>query len=153
MRSDPCGDIRRVNVEIPTLSVSDMRRLKATDCVGTFTLFQETYHRPTFARMHVSGPKSDYSHRLLSQDRAMRGGLDDVGIGALFGLADYRYEVLGMLSHANHLEAEYGAGPHTVSVPRMRPADGSALSISPPHAVRGERGEGCVCVGGCLCVV
>ena len=86
--------------------------------------------------MHVSGPKSDYDHRLLSQDRAMRAGLDDVGIGALFGLADYRYEVLGMLSHANHLEAAYGAGPHTVSVPRMRPADGSELSISPPNAVR-----------------
>ena len=135
VQTEPCGNIRRINVEIPTLSVSDMRRLKATDCVGTFTLFQETYHRPTFAKMHVSGPKSDYEHRLLSQDRAMRAGLDDVGIGTLFGLYDYRYEALGMLSHANHLEQEYGAGPHTISVPRLRPADGSDLSIKPPHEV------------------
>jgi 2-iminoacetate synthase ThiH len=86
VRSEPCGNIRRINVEIPSLSVSDIRRLKATDHVGTFTLFQETYHRPTFKQMHVSGPKSDYDHRLLSQDRAMIGGIDDVGIGALFGL-------------------------------------------------------------------
>ncbi|KAF8064659.1 thiH [Scenedesmus sp. PABB004] len=135
VKTDPCGNIRRVNVEIPTLSVSDMRRLKATDCVGTFTLFQETYHKPTFAKMHVSGPKSDYAHRLLTQDRAFRGGIDDVGIGTLFGLADYRYEVLAMLMHSNHLEAEYGAGPHTISVPRLRPADGSELSIRPPHEV------------------
>ncbi|WIA39025.1 hypothetical protein OEZ86_005172 [Tetradesmus obliquus] len=135
VKTDPCGNIRRVNVEIPTLSVSDMRRLKATDCVGTFTLFQETYHRPTFAKMHVSGPKSDFNHRLLTQDRAFRGGIDDVGIGTLFGLYDYKYEVLAMLQHSNHLEAEYGAGPHTISVPRLRPADGSDLSIRPPYEV------------------
>jgi [FeFe] hydrogenase H-cluster radical SAM maturase HydG len=103
--------------------------------VGTFTLFQETYHRPTFAKMHISGPKSDFNHRLLTQDRAMRAGLDDVGIGTLFGLYDYRYEVLAMLQHSNHLEAEYGAGPHTISVPRLRPADGSDLSIRPPYEV------------------
>eukprot|EP00878_Enallax_costatus_P003227 GHUV01003430.1.p1 GENE.GHUV01003430.1~~GHUV01003430.1.p1 ORF type:complete len:413 (+),score=66.68 GHUV01003430.1:153-1391(+) len=138
VKTDPCGNIRRVNVEIPTLSVSDMRRLKATDCVGTFTLFQETYHRPTFAKMHISGPKSDYEHRLLTQDRAFRGGIDDVGIGTLFGLYDYRYEVLAMLQHSNHLEAEYGAGPHTISVPRLRPADGSELSIRPPYEVDDE---------------
>lgn len=135
VKTDPCGNIRRVNVEIPTLSVSDMRRLKATDCVGTFTLFQETYHRPTFKKMHISGPKSDFDHRLLTQDRAFRGGIDDVGIGTLFGLYDYRYEVLAMLQHSNHLEAEYGAGPHTISVPRLRPADGSELSIRPPYEV------------------
>lgn len=135
VKTDPCGNIRRVNVEIPTLSVSDMRRLKATDCVGTFTLFQETYHRPTFKTMHISGPKSDFDHRLLTQDRAFRGGIDDVGIGTLFGLYDYRYEVLAMLQHSNHLEAEYGAGPHTISVPRLRPADGSDLSIRPPYEV------------------
>lgn len=138
VKTEPCGSIRRINVEIPTLSVSDMRRLKATDKVGTFTLFQETYHRPTFKQMHVSGPKSDFDHRLLTQDRAMRGGIDDVGIGTLFGLYDYRYEVLAMLQHSNHLEAEYGAGPHTISVPRMRPADGSTLSIAPPYAVDDE---------------
>eukprot|EP00775_Hariotina_reticulata_P012307 gene12307-12443_t len=125
VRTEPCGNIRRINVEIPTLSVSDMKRLKALDCVGTFTLFQETYHRPTFAKMHVSGPKSDYNHRLLTQDRAFRGGIDDVGIGTLFGLHDYKYEVLAMLQHSNHLEAEYGAGPHTIS----------ELSIRPPFEV------------------
>lgn len=135
VRTEPCGNIRRINVEIPTLSVSDMRRLKATDKIGTFTLFQESYHRETFKKMHVSGPKSDYNHRLLTQDRAMRAGLDDVGIGTLFGLYDYRFEVLAMLAHSNHLEKEYGAGPHTISVPRMRPADGSELSISPPYVV------------------
>jgi hypothetical protein len=81
VRTPPCGNIRRMNVEIPSLSVSDMRRLKATDCVGTYTLFQETYHRPTFKHVHVRGPKSDYDHRLLTHDRAMRAGLDDVGEG------------------------------------------------------------------------
>ena len=103
--------------------------------IGTFTLFQETYHRPTFKQMHISGPKSDFEHRLLTQDRAMRAGIDDVGIGTLFGLYDYRYEVLAMLMHANHLEENYGAGPHTISVPRMRPAEGSELSIKPPYEV------------------
>eukprot|EP00808_Paulinella_micropora_P007776 g3521.t1 len=135
VRTEPCGGIRRMNVEIPSLSVSDIRRLKATNNVGTFNLFQETYHRPTFKKMHPSGPKSDYNHRLLSQDRAFRGGIDDVGIGALFGLADYRYEVLGMLMHGNHLEAEYGAGPHTVSVPRLRPALSCPMTEQPPNAV------------------
>eukprot|EP00457_Paulinella_chromatophora_P005285 gb/GEZN01005300.1/.p1 GENE.gb/GEZN01005300.1/~~gb/GEZN01005300.1/.p1 ORF type:complete len:530 (+),score=30.34 gb/GEZN01005300.1/:28-1617(+) len=138
VRTEPCGNIRRMNVEIPSLSVSDMKRLKATDHVGTYTLFQESYHRPTFKQMHPSGPKSDYDHRLLSQDRAFRGGIDDVGIGALFGLADYRYEVLGMLMHGNHLEAEYGAGPHTVSVPRLRAADSSPVSEHPPNAVNDD---------------
>ncbi|KXZ55408.1 hypothetical protein GPECTOR_3g6 [Gonium pectorale] len=133
--TEPCGSIRRINVEIPPLSVSDMRRLKATDKVGTFVLFQETYHRGTFKTMHPTGPKSDFDYRVLTQDRAMRAGLDDVGIGALFGLFDYRYEVCAMLMHAEHLEREYNAGPHTISVPRMRPADGSELSIAPPYPV------------------
>nr|AHH85813.1 FeFe-hydrogenase assembly protein [Tetraselmis sp. GSL018] len=137
-RSEPCGQIRRCNVEIPSLSLSDMKRLKATDVVGTYTLFQETYHRPTFKEMHLSGPKSHFDNRLLTHDRAMRAGLDDVGIGTLFGLYDYRYEVMAMLMHANHLEAEYGAGPHTISVPRMRAADGSEMSIAPPYEVDDE---------------
>eukprot|EP00873_Tetraselmis_striata_P040285 jgi/Tetstr1/460549/TSEL_005807.t1 len=134
-RSEPCGQIRRCNVEIPSLSLSDMKRLKATNVVGTYTLFQETYHRPTFAEMHISGPKSKYDNRLLTHDRAMRAGLDDVGIGTLFGLYDYKYEVMAMLMHANHLEAEYGAGPHTISVPRMRAAEGSDISVAPPYEV------------------
>eukprot|EP00182_Erythrolobus_australicus_P000295 CAMPEP_0185829464 /NCGR_PEP_ID=MMETSP1353-20130828/265_1 /TAXON_ID=1077150 /ORGANISM="Erythrolobus australicus, Strain CCMP3124" /LENGTH=553 /DNA_ID=CAMNT_0028527263 /DNA_START=214 /DNA_END=1875 /DNA_ORIENTATION=+ len=125
VRTEPCGSIRRINVEIPALSVSDFKRLKATDCVGTYTLFQETYHRKTFARVHPAGPKSDYEHRLLTMDRAQLGGIDDVGIGALFGLADYRFEVLAMLQHAQHLEDTYRAGPHTVSIPRIQPAVGA----------------------------
>lgn len=135
VKTEPCGNIRRINVEIPSLSLSDMRRLKATDKIGTYTLFQETYHRPTFKYMHISGPKSDYDNRVLTFDRAMRAGLDDVGIGVLYGLYDYKYEVLATLMHANHLEREYKAGPHTISVPRMRPADGSDVSLAPPYAV------------------
>ncbi|EFN57653.1 hypothetical protein CHLNCDRAFT_30311 [Chlorella variabilis] len=135
VRTEPCGNIRRINVEIPSLSLSDMRRLKATDKIGTYTLFQETYHRPTFKHMHIAGPKSDYDNRVMTHDRAMRAGLDDVGLGTLFGLYDYKYEVLATLMHANHLEREYGAGPHTISVPRMRPADGSDVSLAPPYAV------------------
>ncbi|KAH7617409.1 putative 2-iminoacetate synthase [Nannochloris sp. 'desiccata'] len=94
VKSDPCGNIRRMNVEIPALSLSDMRRLKATDKIGTYTLFQETYHRPTFKYMHIAGPKSDYDNRVLVMDRAMRAGLDDVGLGVLYGLYDYKYEVM-----------------------------------------------------------
>lgn len=131
----PCGNVRRINVELPPLSVSDMRRLKATDRVGTFTLFQESYHRPTYTTMHPSGPKSDYNNRLLTMDRAMKGGLDDVGIGVLFGLYDYRFEMLGMLMHSVHLEKNYGAGPHTISMPRLRSAMGSEVSKKPPHEV------------------
>ena len=88
--------------------------------------------------MHLSGPKSHYNNRLLTQDRAMRAGLDDVGIGTLFGLYDYKYEVMAMLMHANHLEAEYHAGPHTISVPRLRAADGSDVSVAPPYEVDDE---------------
>jgi 2-iminoacetate synthase len=135
VKSDPCGNIRRMNVEIPAISLSDMRRLKATDKIGTYTLFQETYHRPTFKYMHIAGPKSDYDNRVLVMDRAMRAGLDDVGLGVLYGLYDYKYEVMGLLMHANHLEKEYKAGPHTISVPRMRPADASEVSLAPPYPV------------------
>jgi len=131
----PCGNIRRINVELPALSVSDMRRLKATERIGTYTLFQETYHVPTYKQMHPAGPKSNYGHRVLTMDRAMRGGLDDVGIGVLFGLYDYRFEVLSLLMHSIHLEKTYGAGPHTISMPRMRAAMGSAVSKKPPFEV------------------
>jgi len=131
----PSGSIRRINVELPALSVSDMRRLKSTERIGTFTLFQETYHLPTYKQMHPAGPKSNYHHRVLTMDRAMRGGIDDVGIGVLFGLYDYRFEVLGLLSHSMHLEKSYGAGPHTISMPRMRAASGSDISRKPPFEV------------------
>lgn len=135
VRSEPCGNIRRINVEIPALSISDFKRLKATGEIGTYTLFQETYHRETFKRVHPYGPKSDFDYRLQTMDRAQMGGIDDVGIGALFGLYDYRFEVLAMLQHAGHLESHYGAGPHTVSIPRIRPADQAPESIRPPMPV------------------
>ncbi|KAJ3428933.1 biotin and thiamine synthesis associated domain containing protein [Anaeramoeba flamelloides] len=118
----PSGDVRRINIEIPSLSVTDMKRLKATNCVGTVALFQETYNRETYKDLHPYGPKSDYDWRLLNMDRANLGGIDDVGIGALFGVFDYKFEVLALLQHAIHLENTYNAGPHTISIPRLRPA-------------------------------
>jgi len=138
VRTDPCGSIRRINVEIPALSISDLRRLKATDQVGTYTLFQETYHPEAFKRFHPSGPKSDYEHRLQTMDRAQIAEVDDVGIGALFGLHDYRFECLAMLQHAQHLDKTYQAGPHTISIPRIRPADEAPDAMAPPHPVDDE---------------
>ena len=117
------GEIRRVNVNIAATSVEDYRKLK-TAGIGTYLLFQETYHEETYNKIHPSGPKADYEYHVSAMDRAMQGGIDDVGIGVLFGLADYRYEVTAMLMHAEHLEATFGVGPHTMSVPRMRGAQG-----------------------------
>jgi 2-iminoacetate synthase len=129
------GDnIRRVNVNIAPLEVAEFRRLKAAQ-IGTFQLFQETYHRDTYARMHPRGLKADFDWRLGVMDRAMQAGIDDVGIGALFGLYDWRFELLALLHHARHLEARFGCGPHTISVPRIEPAAGSATSEAPPRAV------------------
>ena len=127
------GAIRRLNVNIAATTVEAYRRLKEHG-IGTYILFQETYHRPTYAMMHPSGPKSDYDWHLLAFDRAMEAGQDDVGAGILFGLADYRYELLGLLLHARHLEERFGAGPHTVSVPRLKPAHGVDLGRF-PHLV------------------
>jgi 2-iminoacetate synthase len=128
------GEIRRVNVNIAPLSSEEFRRLK--DCrIGTYQLFQETYHVPTYKRMHPSGPKSDYGWRITAPDRAMAAGIDDVGIGVLFGLHDYRYEVLALLAHIRHLEAAHGVGPHTISVPRLEPAAGSDVALDPPYPV------------------
>ena len=127
-------NIRRVNVNIAPLSVEDFRRLQETG-IGTYQLFQETYHRETYARMHPRGLKADYDWRLGCMDRAMLAGIDDVGIGALFGLHDWRFELLALMQHAHHLEDRFGCGPHTISVPRIEPAEGSATSEAPPHAV------------------
>jgi len=113
------GDIRRINVNIAATTVEDYRRLAAAN-IGTYILFQETYHRPTYEKLHPYGSKSDYDWHYQAMDRAMEAGLHDVGIGALFGLADYRHEVLGLLNHVKHLESAYGVGPHTISVPRIR---------------------------------
>ncbi len=130
---DRMGSIRRVNVNIAATTVEEYRKLKEVG-IGTYILFQETYHRPTYERMHPAGPKKDYDWHLLAMDRAMEAGIDDVGFGVLFGLYDYRFEVLGLLLHSLHLEERFGVGCHTISVPRMRPATGVTLETF-PHLV------------------
>ncbi len=118
------GEIRRVNINAAPLDRDGFRRVKAAG-IGTYQIFQETYHHPTYAKMHPpSTRKGDFLYRLDGLDRAMEAGCDDVGIGALFGLYDWRYEVLGLVSHALHLQEKYGVGPHTISFPRLRPACG-----------------------------
>ena len=116
------GAIRRVNVNIAATTVENYTRLKEAG-IGTYILFEETYDREAYERLHPTGPKSDWAYHTEAMDRAMLGGIDDVGIGALFGLSNYRYDVVGILMHAEHLEARFGVGPHTISVPRIRPAD------------------------------
>lgn len=117
------GDIRRVNVNIAATTVENYRKLKEAG-IGTYILFQETYHKESYEALHPAGPKHDYAYHTEAMDRAMEGGIDDVGLGVLlFGLELYRYEFAGILMHAEHLEAVHGVGPHTISVPRVRPAD------------------------------
>ena len=116
------GDIRRVNVNIAATTVENYRKLKDAG-IGTYILFQETYHKESYERLHPTGPKHDYNYHTEAIDRAMEGGIDDVGLGVLFGLELYRYEFAGILMHAEHLEAVHGVGPHTISVPRIRRAD------------------------------
>jgi 2-iminoacetate synthase len=132
-RSGP-GEIRRVNVNVAPLGVEEFRQLKAAR-IGTYQLFQETYHRATYAAVHLGGKKREYAWRVSAMDRAMEAGIDDVGIGVLFGLYDWRFEVLALLQHIRHLEARYGVGPHTISVPRIEPAVGSPFAAHPPHVV------------------
>lgn len=116
------GAIRRVNVNIAATSVEEYTRLKNAG-IGTYILFQETYHKESYEKLHPTGPKHDYAYHTEAMDRAMQGGIDDVGLGVLFGLEGYRYELAGLLMHAEHLEAAQGVGPHTISVPRICPAD------------------------------
>ena len=116
------GAIRRVNVNIAATTVENYRKLKDAG-IGTYILFQETYNRQSYEALHPAGPKHNYAWHTEAMDRAMQGGIDDVGIGVLFGLSTYRYEFTGLLMHAEHLEAVHGVGPHTISVPRLRPAD------------------------------
>ena len=130
----PKGNIRRVNVNIAPLAVDEFRRLKAAR-IGTYQIFQETYHRPTYAKLHRRGPKSDFDVRRATPGRAFEAGIEDVGIGVLFGLYDWKYEVGQLLEHIGELEQRYGVGPHTISVPRIEPADGSPLSLAPPAPV------------------
>lgn len=128
------GNVRRVNVNLAPMSVEDFRRLKEHN-IGTFQLFQETYHRPTYKAVHLAGPKQDLDWRASSFDRAMLAGIDDVGMGVLYGLYDWRFETLAMMQNINHLEQRFGVGCHTISVPRIEPAIGSDLAARPPHAV------------------
>lgn len=124
------GEIRRVNVNIAATTVENYRKLKEAG-IGTYILFQETYHRESYLELHPTGPKHDYAYHTEAMDRAMEGGIDDVGLGVLFGLDKYRYEFAGLLMHAEHLEAVWGVGPHTISVPRLRNADDIDIEAFP----------------------
>ncbi|MBD3246974.1 MAG: [FeFe] hydrogenase H-cluster radical SAM maturase HydG [Candidatus Omnitrophica bacterium] len=132
------GQIRRVNVNAPPLSIEDLIRLREVG-IGTYQVFQETYHHSTYRRMHPSHTvKGDYQWRLYSMHRAFDAGVDDVGLGALFGLYDWRFEVLGLVAHSHELEARFGIGPHTISFPRLEPAANSAVTKNSPYRVNDE---------------
>lgn len=130
------GAIRRVNVNIAATTVENYRKLKEAG-IGTYILFQETYHKENYEYLHPKGPKHNYAYHTEAMDRAMEGGIDDVGIGVLFGLSDYHYDLVGLLLHAKHLEDRFGVGPHTISVPRIRPADDVDLTEY-PNAITDE---------------
>lgn len=121
------GVIRRVNVNVAATTIENYKLMHEAG-IGTYILFQETYNKTAYKELHPTGPKSDYAYHTEAMDRAMQGGIDDVGIGVLFGLNLYRYDFIGLLMHAEHLEATFGVGPHTISVPRIRPADDVKLS-------------------------
>lgn len=124
------ADIRRINIEAAPMKVEEYRELKSAG-IGTYVIFQETYNREVYKKMHPVGLKADYDWRITAIDRAFEAGIDDVGVGALFGLMDYRFEVLGLLMHAGSFEKRFGVGPHTISVPRLRPAFGWGLKEVP----------------------
>lgn len=116
------GQIRRVNINIAATTVENYKKLKDAE-IGTYILFQETYNKKSYEKLHPTGPKHNYDYHTEAMDRAMEAGIDDVGMGVLFGLETYKYELVGLLMHAEHLEATFGVGPHTISVPRIQPAD------------------------------
>jgi 2-iminoacetate synthase len=126
------GEIRRVNVNAAPLSYEEFCELKPSG-IGTFQVFQETYHRETYKRMHPSGRKADYDWRVTVWDRCFPSGIDDMGLGPLYGLYDYKFETLAVLQHAEYLDHTYGVGPHTISVPRLEPAEGAPVSCQPPY--------------------
>lgn len=128
------GEVRRVNVNVAPLDTEEFRLLKSAG-IGTYQIFQETYHRETYAKVHVGGKKRDYNWRVWALHRAMEAGIDDLGIGVLFGLFDYRFEILAMMQHIFELEKQFGVGPHTISVPRLEPATNSILASHPPFPV------------------
>lgn len=127
---DGNGSIRRVNVNVAATTIEEYRLLKEAE-IGTYILFQETYHRPTYQAAHPTGPKSDYNWHTTAMDRAMEAGIEDVGVGVLYGLYDHKYETAALLLHAEHLEDKFGVGPHTISVPRLRPASGMDVGQFP----------------------
>lgn len=130
--------VKRINVELAPMNVEDFRKIKE-EKIGTYVCFQETYDEVLYKKYHPAGtPKADYLNRLTVMDRAMEAGIDDVGIGALFGLADYRFEILAMMEHAKHLEDNFGCGPHTISFPRIEPAEGAPLTENIPHPISDE---------------
>lgn len=130
VRSEPGGEIRRVNINAAPLTVEGFRTVREAG-IGTYQIFQETYHRGAYAHYHLGGRKADYDWRLTALDRAMEAGIDDVGLGALLGLHDWRFEVMGLVRHTNHLEACFGVGPHTISFPRIKEASASLPAASP----------------------
>ncbi|MFH1307207.1 MAG: [FeFe] hydrogenase H-cluster radical SAM maturase HydG [Candidatus Micrarchaeota archaeon] len=130
-------EIRRVNVNCAPLSFEEFKRLKACK-IGTYQLFQETYHKETYEKAHPPGPKADYDKRIGAMDLAFKAGIDDLGIGVLFGLHDYKFETLALLMHANYLDKTYGVGPHTISVPRIEPALNAPLANNPSAPVSDE---------------
>jgi len=134
VKSGP-GEIRRVNINAAPMDIEGYKKVKEAG-IGTYQIFQETYHRETYAKYHLSGKKRDYDWRLTGLDRAQEALIDDVGIGALFGLYDWRFEVLGLLRHVNHFEACYNVGPHTISFPRIKSASDSSLDL--PYEVSDE---------------
>ncbi|NLA24335.1 MAG: [FeFe] hydrogenase H-cluster radical SAM maturase HydG, partial [Bacteroidales bacterium] len=129
------GEIRRVNINAAPLDIEGFRKVHQAG-IGTYQVFQETYHPEAYKKYHLGGPKRDYEYRLTSLDRAQEAGLDDVGIGALFGLYDWRFEVMGLVRHTNHLEACYNVGPHTISFPRITEASG--LNIDSEHIINDD---------------
>ncbi len=128
------GEIRRVNINLAPLEKDEFLQLKGAG-IGTYQIFQETYHRESYAKVHLGGKKRDYNWRVWALHRAMEAGIDDVGIGVLFGLFDYRFEMLAMMQHINELELKFGVGPHTISVPRLEPATNSDIASHPPFPV------------------
>lgn len=128
------GEIRRVNVNVAPLEIDQFKLLKDAK-IGTYQLFQETYHRETYRQVHTGGKKMDYNYRVTALHRAMEAGIEDVGIGVLFGLFDYRFELLALMQHIRELETVFGIGPHTISVPRLEPATGSDIASHPPFGV------------------
>jgi len=130
------SDIRILHLNAPPMSVDDFKRLKARG-IGVYQCFQETYHLPTYRAMHPSGPKADYEWRITVMDRAIEGGFEDIGMGVLLGLYDWRWDVSALIAHARRLINKYGFGPHTISVPRLQPAEGSPLK-RPPYPVSDE---------------